>query len=221
MSVWWTVRVLVMQRVNSALSPQCGVRGYGLVELMISMSLAAIIFTGAWDIFANQQFYNTRVEQYYLIQHEAKSLLTVIQRELNRAGFSTNPDVLNPFVYLNPIDNNTKIFSLNSNQNCITYRYDRNEDGIFSHEDFGFRLHNGGLQLRKGSNVSCDGGLGWEMISQAENIEITALRFSIISKIVSSQIVKEYVTITLNIRHRQLADIELAFSRNSSARALL
>lgn len=210
-----------MRPVNSVLFPQFCVRGYGLIELMISMSLAAVILTGAWSILATQQLYNERAEQHYLIQHEAKHLLTVIQRELNRAGFNANADVVNPFVYLDPTDNSADIFILNSNQDCITYRYDRNEDGIFSNEDFGFRLHNEGVQLRKGSNVSCDGGLGWEMISQAKNIAITQLRFSVMSKTVSPVIVKGVITMTLSIRHRQLADVELDFSRNSSVRVLL
>ncbi|WP_392340891.1 hypothetical protein [Moritella marina] len=210
-----------MHHVNAVLPLQRGGRGYGLVELMISISLAAMIFTGAWDILANQQFYNTRTEQYYLVQHEAKNLLTVMQRELNRAGFNADADVVNPFFYVDPRDNSPVIFRLNSNQDCITYRYDRNADGIFHQEDFGFRLHHAGLQLRKGSNVNCDGGLGWETISQAENIEITQLRFSVMSKTVSPVIVKGIITITLRIRHRQFTDMALDFSRNGSVRVLL
>lgn len=209
-----------MQPVKATLIPQSGVRGYGLVEVMISMSLAAIILTGAWKILANQQLYNTRAEQHYLMKHEAKHLLTVMQREFNRAGFNANTGVVNPFIYVDPIENSTDIFILNSNQNCITYRYDRDENGIFSNEDFGFRLRNEGLQLRKGSNVSCDGGLGWEMISQADNIAITQLRFSVVSKTMSP-VMKGIITITLSIRHRQLTDVELDFSRNSSVRVLL
>ncbi|MDX2321277.1 MAG: hypothetical protein QNK26_11875 [Moritella sp.] len=188
---------------------------------MISITLGIIVFMGIWRGLANQKLHSLRAEQYYLIQHEAQNMLTIMQRELSRAGYSANTETAAPFVY-----NSQDIYRLNSNQDCVTYRYDRNEDGLFSGEDFGFRLHNESLQLRKGSDVDCDGGLGWETISDAASMSVTLLRFRVSQQIVSSQIgstpkMKAYVTIELSIRHRQLPDVELSFSRNSSARVLL
>jgi len=189
--------------------------GYGLIEMMISVVLVAGIMTVACTVFTAHEVQNNRAEQYYLVQQQAHNLLTIMQRELSQAGYKNNIEEANPFLY-----SGAQIFILNPSKDCIVYRYDRNEDGIFAGENFGFRLHNGGLQRRKGSEVGCEGGLGWEMLSDTANIEITQLHFTSTQRLYAlPHRVKSYVTIALSIRHRQLTDIELNFSRNSSARA--
>ncbi|PKH04875.1 hypothetical protein CXF93_21110 [Moritella sp. Urea-trap-13] len=191
--------------------------GHGLIELMMSISLAGIIFTGMSHIYAAHEVQNTRAEQYYQVQQEAQSILTIMQGELARAGYKSNIAEANPFIY-----SDDQVFILNPSKDCIVYRYDRDEDGIFSHESFGFRLHLGGLQVRKGSEVSCDGGLGWEMISDTASTDIIQLQFTVSQQLYSlPDRVKGDVSIALSIRHRQYADIELHFLRNSSARAFL
>ncbi|CAM2966336.1 hypothetical protein [Moritella viscosa] len=190
--------------------------GFVLFETMISIVLVGVISVGFYSVFATHEVQKNRAEQYYLAQQEAKNVLIIMQRELNRAGYNLDSEEANPFIY-----SNDQIYSLNLRKDCILYRYDRNEDGVFSGENFGFRLHNGGIQLRKGSEVSCEGGLGWEMISDTASIEVSSLQFTIVQQYTSPQRVKSYVIIALNIRHRHLMDMELSFFRNSSARALL
>jgi len=191
--------------------------GYVLIETMISLTLVGVISTGIYSVFSNHEIQKNRAEQYYIVQQEAHNILTIMQRELARAGYTLAGEGVNPFIY-----NNDEIYILNPRQDCIMYRYDRNEDGVFSRESFGFRLHNGGLQQRKGSEVSCEGGLGWEMMSDSASTKISALQFTISDQVLTSPYrVKGYVIIKLRIGHRQLTDIELSFSRNSSARAFL
>jgi len=205
-----------MYLVKSSLPSRVHSAGFLLVETMISMVLVGVISVGVYSVFATHEVHKNRAEQYYLVQQEAKNILIIMQRELSRAGYNLNHEAVNSFIY-----SHDQIYSLNPRKDCILYRYDRNEDGIFSGESFGFRLHNNGIQLRKGSEVSCDGGLGWEMISDTANIDVTSLQFTIVQQYTSPKIVKSYVTIALNIRHQHLMDIELNFFRNSSARALL
>ncbi|WP_017222019.1 hypothetical protein [Moritella dasanensis] len=191
--------------------------GHGLIELMMSISLAGIIFTGSSYIYAAHEVQNIRAEQYYLVQQEAQNMLTIMQRELGRAGYKSHIAATNAFIY-----SDDEIYILNASKDCIVYRYDRNEDGVFNNENFGFRLYLGGLQQRKGSAVSCDGGLGWEMISDTASTDITELQFSVLQQRYSLPYrIKGVVNIVLSIRHRQFADIELHFFRNSSARAFL
>ncbi|SQD78597.1 hypothetical protein [Moritella yayanosii] len=206
-----------MRPVKASLPLRVYSTGFVLIETMISLALVGVISVGIFSIFATHEVQNNRAEQYYLVQQEAQNLLIIMQRELARAGYKTNIAEVNPFIY-----NNDKIFNVNTRQDCITYRYDRNEDRIFSGENFGFRLYNGGIQLRKGSEVGCDGGLGWEMISDTASIEITLLKFTVVQQSYTSpQRMKGYVTIALSIRHRHLMDIELHFFRNTSARVFL
>ena len=191
--------------------------GHSLIELMLSVTLTGIIFTGISYVCAAHEKQNNSAEQFYLVQQDAKNLLAMMQQELARAGYQHGAETVNPFVY-----NQDNIYILNTYKDCILYRYDRNDDGMFSHESFGFRLYRGGLQRRKGSEVSCDGGLGWEIVSDAAYSEVNRLQF-IVSQQRDSQPdrVKAYVKIELSIRHRQLTDIEFNFVRNSSARVLL
>jgi len=206
-----------MLPVKSELPKRFYMCGYGLIEIMISMALVGGIMTVTCNVFTAHEVQNIRTEQYYLVQQEAHNVLTIMQRELGRAGYKSNIEEVNLFLY-----SDAQIYILNPSKDCIVYRYDRNEDGVFSGENFGFRLHNGGLQQRKGSEVSCDGGLGWEMISDTANIEITQLHFTSSQQLYAlPPRVKSYVTIALSMRHRQLLDITLNFSRNSSARAFL
>lgn len=191
--------------------------GHGLIELMMSISLAGIMFTGTSYIYAAHEVQNTRAEQYYLVQQEAQNILTIMQRELGRAGYKSNIAVTNAFIY-----SNDEIYILNASKDCIVYRYDRNEDGIFDNENFVFRLHLGGIQQRKGSEISCDGGLGWEMISDTASTDITELQFTVSQQLYSLPYrIKGVVNIAISIRHRQFSDVELHFFRNSSARAFL
>ena len=206
-----------MRLVNPLCSGPLYMCGHGLIELMISITLGGIIFTGSSYIHATHEVQNNRAEQYYLVQQEALNVLTIMQRELGRAGYSSNIAAANPFIY-----SDDKIYILNPSNDCIVYRYDRNEDGMFRDENFGFRLHRGGVQQRKGSEVDCDGGLGWEMISDAANTDIIQLQFTVSQqRYTLAHKVKGYVSIALRIRHRQFTEIELDYFRNSSARAFL
>ena len=206
-----------MRLVKPFCSGRLHMCGHGLIELMISITLGGIIFTGSSYIYATHEMQNNRAEQYYLVQQEAQNVLTIMQRELGRAGYSSNIAAANPFIY-----SDDKIYILNPSNDCIVYRYDRNEDGIFRDENFGFRLHRGGVQQRKGSEVDCDGGLGWEMISDAANTDIIQLQFTVSQqRYTLAHKVKGYVSIALRIRHRQFTEIELDYFRNSSARAFL
>ncbi|WP_249185373.1 prepilin-type N-terminal cleavage/methylation domain-containing protein [Moritella sp. 5] len=205
-----------MHLVKSLLPYRVHHAGFVLIETMISIVLVGVISIGFYSLFATHEVQKNRAEQYYLVQQDAKNVLLIMQRELNRAGYNLSSETANPFIY-----SNDQVYNLNARKDCILYRYDRNEDGVFSGENFGFRLHNGGIQLRKGSEVSCEGGLGWEMISNTASIDVTLLQFTIAQQYRLPQRVESYVTIALNIRHRHLVDIELNFFRNSRARALL
>lgn len=206
-----------MQSVSLSCPRQFYMCGYGLIEMMISMALAGIIFAASSFIVITHEMQNSQAEQYYLAQHEAQHILIIMQRELSRAGRNSNAEQSNPFIY-----NGDKVYLLNTSKDCIVYRYDRNEDGIFSSESFGFRLRDGALQQRKGSDVSCDGGLGWETISDTASIEISKLQFTTSQQLYAAPPrIKAYVTIILSIHHRKLADTDLDYLRNSNANALL
>jgi prepilin peptidase dependent protein B len=197
------------------------VRGAGLVEFIISMALAGTVMLSFSSSFITGLMQSTRAEHTYQVQQEAQSMITIIQRELARAGYMKRGQVQlgssNPFVY-----QESKLYQLNSSADCITYRYDRDKNGQLNQEYFGFRLKDGGIQQRKGSAVNCDGGLGWETISDTSNVVITQLTFTL-TRVNNEQLsmLKTYVHMQLKIRHRRTEDTEISLVRRVLARVIL
>lgn len=197
------------------------VRGAGLVEFIISMALAGTVMLSFSSSFITGLMQSTRAEHTYQVQQEAQSMITIIQRELARAGYMKRGQAQlgssNPFVY-----QESKLYQLNSSADCITYRYDRDKNGQLNQESFGFRLKNGGIQQRKGSAVNCDGGLGWETISDTGNVVITQLTFTLTN--VNNQplaMLKTYVHMQLKMHHRRTEDAEISLVRRVLARVIL
>lgn len=197
------------------------VGGFGLVELVISIALAGAVMVSFSRSFVTGLVQSIRAEHTYQVQQEAQSIMTIIQRELARAGYMKRGLAQlgsnNPFVY-----QEDKLYQLNSSADCITYRYDRDKNGQLNQESFGFRLKNGGVQQRKGSVVSCDGGLGWETISDTANIMVTELTFTL-THVNHEQlaVLKTYVHMQLKIRHRRTEDAEISLVRRVLARVIL
>jgi len=197
------------------------VRGVGLVELVISIALASAVMLSFSSSFFISHLQSIRAEHTYLVQQEAQSIMTIIQRELARAGYIkrglTQLGTTNPFVY-----QERKLYQLNSSADCITYRYDRDKNGQLNQEYFGFRLKDGSIQQRKGGEIDCDGGLGWETISDKANVVVTQLAFTLTS--VNNEqlaVLKTYVHMQLQMRHRRTEQAEISLVRRVLARVIL
>ncbi|MFT5881228.1 MAG: prepilin peptidase dependent protein B [Moritella sp.] len=197
------------------------VRGSGLVEFVISIALAGAVIVSFSSSFITGRVQSTRAEHAYQVQQEAQSMITIIQRELARAGYMKRGQAqlgnTNPFVY-----QESKLYQLNDSADCITYRYDRDKNGQLNQESFGFRLKNGGIQQRKGSAVNCGGGLGWETISDTDNVVITQLTFTL-THVNNAQLamLKTYVHMQLKMRHRRTENAEISLVRRVLARVIL
>ena len=200
-------------------------RGYCLVELLLAMALSTLILSALITLVASITAQQRRAQQLYMVQQEARNLVTIMQRELTRAGYQQPQSLsasqglpsVNPFIYTG-----SRLYQLNSAADCITYRYDRDKNSQFNQEYFGFRLNQGGIQQGKGSNASCTTSRGWETISDRANVEVTQLAFRLSSHTNSSLTeMKTYVEIQLSIRHRQQLDSVVNLTRYLLARSNL
>ena len=207
-------------------------RGYCLVELLLAMALSTLVLSALITLVASITAQQRRAQQLYMVQQEARNLVTIIQRELARAGYRQAQPLsasasqqrgvpglpsANPFIYAG-----AQLYQLNSTADCITYRYDRDKNSQLNQEYFGFRLNQGGIQQGKGSNASCVTSLGWETISDRANVEVTQLAFRLSQHTNSSLTeMKTYVEIQLSIRHRQQLDSVVNLSRYVLARSNL
>lgn len=199
-----------MHHVNS----YAYLKGFSLIELMLALSLSAIGFTILIKLFSTVLVSDSNMEKYYMVHDGGNNLLAILQRDLARAGFMQR-DIssmikVNPFVYT---DN--KLFHLNAEKNCITYRYDRDKNGVLNNEYYGFRLFNQTIKRSKGSVINCDDMTGWESISDTRNLKVTQLKFSLNNNERKlGEVTKTYIEVELQLEHQLLPDSSLSFKRN-------
>lgn len=196
-----------MTCVSTKGRPQCG---YSLIETLITLLISSMVTLSLSSVFVTGFTNNIKMHNRQILSQDMKNIISVIQRELPRAGFiSQQQNAGNPFL----IDG--ELYQLNMQRSCITYRYDRDKNGELNNEFFGFRLSEGKVQQRKGSDVDCESGLGWEVISDDNSIQVTGLSFTpteVIDPVL--QTARTLLQIELSAQHKQVEHLKLSFSRH-------
>ena len=183
-----------------------------LIEFQIAMVLSAISITSLLSFHTALFSNNYEDQQRHQVHDAAEKVLTIMQRELMRAGFMQRLSVAEPNVF---VYNSDKLFQTNSAQNCISYRYDRNKNGLLDGEYFGFRLHNNAIQVSKGQAQDCSYTSGWESISDANTVTIINLQFSLDrSARTPSNHTQTYLIITMDIASKLSPKLQFNFKRN-------
>lgn len=158
-------------------------------------------------------------QQRHHVNETAENVLTIMQRELMRAGFVQRASATVPNLFLY---SSNELFKTNSALSCITYRYDRNKNGLLDSEYFGFRLHNNAIQVSKGNTQDCTYISGWESITDAETITISNLKFVVEH---STQVdlghTQAYIVINMEIASKLSSNLQLNFQRNVLTQAAL
>jgi len=169
-------------------------RGVTLIELMIGLTVGALVMAGAITLFAKISFSGLENTRSMRLNQQLRATLDFIHRDLQRAGYVK---VFDPALAASvaswdaqdPITNEytgRAAMAATIGQfgvitivgNCIAYSYDQNKDGALAgdgSESFGVRLNNGAVQ--SGTSVDCAGAGDWEGITSAE-VTVTALTFA-------------------------------------------
>jgi len=161
-------------------------RGISLIELMIGLTVGALILAGALTVFAKISFSGLENTRAMRLNQQMRATMDFIRRDLQRSGYvnSFTPALWN----LQDGDGNytgraamvtvIDLFgAVTINGNCIAYSYDRDENGAQAgNEQFGFELNAGAV--RSGTSVvNCNGDGVWQDIS-GDEITITQLTFT-------------------------------------------
>ena len=157
-------------RVNVISKTVRRVRGFTLIELMVSITLGLIV-TGALVAFtvSTVQSNSDNVKMTRLTQ-DLRTSMNVALREVRRAGYDSI-SVTKALTTSDP----SKYLQLKADEgkSCVTYTYDR---GNSTTESRGFKLNpnTGALQMKVASSVvDCDSATGWENVSDTNVVQMT------------------------------------------------
>ncbi len=130
---------------------------------------------------------------------------------------------LNPFVYNTDSTNSLQIGTFAAENDCILFSYDKNNDALITTDDqFGFRLAQqngiGVIQKRNGGTpFSCANNSAWENITDANDIDVTTLKFTDTPTIFTVH--GETMTIhniTIDIQARLVGNSDVSFTRSET-----
>lgn len=144
-------------------------KGFTLVELMISMTLGLTLVAGVFSVYTGTISSSSHFVSYAKLDQELRAIMDLITREVRRAGY----DASNA--------GSTTNFGINeSSSGCLRYSYDMGSppDGsLQTSEQFGFKLTNKIVKFGT-SATSCTNGT-WNDVSDSNLVEISNLNFTL------------------------------------------
>lgn len=198
-----------MQSVNKQ-------RGLSLIELMISVLIGGVLLAGYSKQFVAIEVNERILAREAMLSSEGHHLMAIMQKDIARAGYFHRDDLDkdNPFLYVDKA-----IVKSNDDSNCISYRYDKNKDGVLSGEYFGFRFKSNAIQRSKGSALDCSAIAGWESISDSANLVVLNLDFHIDEPAGHSG--RVFIKIKLVLAHSSHTNSATEFNRTVLVRAMI
>ena len=160
-------------------------KGITFIELLIGLALGSFVMAAILGLYVHLAGTSRSLVTQSVMQYELDSVLGTMTRDIRRAGYWQFGDPAsaphNPFVDTGTDLHTGRYDPSTPADSCLTYAYDLNRDGQFSHgnnELFGFRLRDDAIEIRTGgSGVGCATG-SWQRITPA-SVLIRQLTFSI------------------------------------------
>jgi|JI81BgreenRNA_FD_contig_61_1184795_length_2228_multi_2_in_0_out_0_3 type IV pilus assembly protein PilW len=139
--------------------------GASLVELLVGVAVGLFIVAGATLTVSTQLSENKRLLAETQLQQDLRAAADIMTRELRRSGYWLDAHRAVALVNRDALPNPLSGISATSGANAqATYQYRRavNQEG-----PYGFRLHNGTLQMQ------VDGGT-WQELTDSRVMQVTA-----------------------------------------------
>lgn len=148
-------------------------RGMSLVEILVGLSMGLIITVAVLGIFTNSIDSSQRILETGKLERDLNAIMDGIVADVQRTGYWSNATSSNT----NPFFASGTDIATNAAGNCVTFAYDRDQDGSVADTDrFGYRLGTNTIQFRPaGSTADCSAAPNnWVDLTDPNTIVITA-----------------------------------------------
>ncbi len=161
--------------------------GFTLTELLVAMTLGAVLLTGLLAFFAGLLDMQSRLLRQQRLHQALAGLMTVMVHDIRRAGFwahagrTVGTPAGDTLAFLSAADNPFSA-ALRHDGSCLLYAYDLDGNGRQDrNEQRGFRLQAGILLTRRSGRPrerECATGRWWRLSDPAA-LQVTRLEFRI------------------------------------------
>lgn len=177
--------------------------GYTLIEIMIAMVLAIGSLTAVSSLVGYGIGVNGNLINSARLNEELGNVYALLVSDLRRAGYSgsTVAMVTDPDANPSPFNGSIIVgqFAGEVANSCILFTYDSNDNGVVDNaapdENFGYRLRNGAVEIRRNGATCIDNG--WEDLTDTDVVNVTSLTFTL-NQAVDNGITTTSVTLVLN-----------------------
>lgn len=149
-------------------------QGETLMGLLVGLTVGLVALAGGSALLANQLRGHRMARQDSQLQHDLRSAVDWMARELNQAHFVANAwQTRSPGECADPFCAGLDDFSIHGSR--ITFSHDRNHNGTKdNNECLGFRLVKGALQAR----TACSPEV-WTALNDTESLQLTQLEWQL------------------------------------------
>ncbi len=191
--------------------------GFTLVELMIGMALGVAALTALGSLVGYGVGVNVNLLKSARVNEESSMVLSLLQRDIRRAGYSGDTVAMLTDPTTNPSDfSDSLVISAYTGEaagSCILFSYDANDNGVLdttgNSENFGYRLRGQTVEMRQ-SNLSCTQD-GWLPLTDSDIVQIQGLSFTM-GQTLSNNIPTTSITINLQAELAANTDISRQFT---------
>lgn len=137
--------------------------GFSLLEMLIAMSISAVLMVGAGSFMPLLLGENLRLQQRVQLRLELQQILSTLEKAVRRAGYCQGE---------------CGSGGVTVAESCLLIRIDENSNGHWegiSHSEsdyYGYRLRQKQLEMQRGVD-NCNGG-GWERLSDPAFLSVEA-----------------------------------------------
>ena len=161
------------------------IAGTSLVELLVSMAIGLASLSAMSSLVGHGIALNAQLLAKARLDEELDTIVALLVNDIRRAGYSaaTSQRFSDPTSAPAPFSHTLHVSQhmSESTNSCIMFAYDRNQNGQLdtddTNENYGFRLHDGAIEIRQ-DGLACEGG-GWQDLSDPNTVKITLLQFTL------------------------------------------
>ena len=190
---------MLVPQLPTQLTPYKKAKGFTLVEFIISAALSLSAILAVTSIYITNFKIDSKTIQYSRLNDEVTTIMALLSEDIKRAGYVGNSETLLTALGTPNIDDNADgvrcepvsagcaasefrtievgKFSGESDNSCILFSYDFDDDNTFDSPDdaFGYRMNDKKLETRRAAGSCTD--TNWSSLTDPDFVIISDLEF--------------------------------------------